>query len=370
MNILYVHNVGKIGGAERVTLDIIRGLGKGSHRAFLVTPEEGPFLEFAREIGAATFALNICQPDLKKPIQTLKGYLRWLKFLRKHEIDLIHTGDLFVTRTLIAAANTLFIPLICHVHCAIETTTLAWIFKAKPKRCCFIYCSQDFYDSVSPLVKPKLGHSEHIVIHNGVDTELFRPRITDQAFLPKGRFNIGIIGNLQKFKGHDDLIDAINIVRITNPDILLHIIGDDFFGESRKLILRKRVEQDGLQDFVFFHGHIDNIWDYLNDLDLVVCASHQEGFPVSILEAMAFAKPIISTNVNGIPEAIVDGESGLLVKPSSADELAAKINLLISNRKLRHYFAVKARQRVLDNFSLDKFFSKIQNLYNEKDFSK
>lgn len=363
MNILYVHNVGKIGGAERVTLDIIRGLDRSSHTAFLVTPEEGPFLYAARELGAHACSLDIHQPDAKKPLQTLIDYRSWLKFLRENEIDLIHTGDLFVTRTLIRPANKLGIPLVCHIHFPIEESALSWIFKTRADECHFVYCSQELHDKIAPRIKTVLTAASHQIIHNGVDVDLFKPFLPKKGLLPSDRTNVGIVANLQERKGHLDLIEAISRLYPKNLDILVHVIGGDLFGESREQLLKERVEELGLQENFVFHGQVDNVRDYLNELDILVCASHEEAFPVSILEAMAFKLPIVSTNVNGIPEAISDGQTGLLISPNLPDELATALNQIIGSRLLAERLRKSAREKVEEKFCLNRFNMKIALMY-------
>lgn len=363
MRVLYVHNVGKIGGAERVTLDIIAGLDPATDQALLVTPEDGTFPDQARALGASTHVLDIRQPDLRHPLASFAGHRQWLRFLAEQRIDLIHTGDLFVTRTLIRAANRYRIPLVCHVHFPVQESALAWIFRTQPATCHFVYCSKDLHDHVRPRTLAILPRGEHHVIHNGVDTERFKPRSEGHHLLSEAFLNIGIIANLQERKGHEDLIEAISILRPDHPDIRLHILGGDLFGESREPALRERVSNLGLEDVVVFHGQVDNVRDYLNELDLVVCASHEEAFPISILEAMACGKAIVSTDVNGIPEAIVDGESGVLVSPRMPSELARGIAQLIRDTALRERLGMAARARVEQNFALDVFREKIGALY-------
>ena len=363
MNILYVHNVGKIGGAERVTLDIIRGLDGSSHQAFLVTPEEGPFLDVARELGARASALRIQQPEAKKPIQTIKGHRRWVKFLRENEIDLIHTGDLFVTRALVSAANKLAIPLVCHVHFPIETPALKWIFKTQPYQCHFVYCSHELQKTVSQRIESVLKASSHQVIHNGVDVDIFKPFPSQKRILPPDKTNIGIVANLQERKGHLDLIGAIAKLHPDYPKIHVHIIGGDLFGESREKLLKERIAHLKLDDAFTFHGQVDNVRDFLNELDILVCASHEEAFPISILEAMAFGLPIVSTDVNGIPEALTDLYTGLLIRPSRPDQVAKGIAEYITCSSLRNRLGSQARKEVEQKFSVLTLQERVKELY-------
>lgn len=366
MKILYVHNVSKIGGAERVTLDIIRGLDAYTHQVFLVTPEDGPLIAAARELGVTASVLKIQQPDIRKPLATLAGLHLWMDYLKKNQIDLIHTGDLFVSRTLIKPANKLGIPLVFHVHFPIETPALRWIFSTKPKDCHFVYCSQELHDVVVPRVESEIKNATHHVIHNGVDIEKFKPFEVQPHILPDTKINIGIVANLQERKGHVDLIDAISFIYPKHEDILVHIIGGDLFGESREVFLKRYVADLGLSNVFVFHGQVDNIRDYLNELDILVCASHEEAFPVSILEAMAFGLPIVSTHVNGIPEALTHETTSLLLPPNCPEKLAKNLDRIITNKSFAKRIGLLARKEVSENFSLSRFGAKIADLYQRE----
>lgn len=365
MKILYVHNVSKIGGAERVTLDIIRGLDAHTHQVFLVTPEDGPLIAAARELGVTASVLKIQQPDIRKPLATLAGLHLWMDYLKKNQIDLIHTGDLFVSRTLIKPANKLGMPLVFHVHFPIDTPALRWIFSTQPKNCHFVYCSQELHDVVAPRVEAVFNGAGHQVIHNGVDTERFKAFEPKKKMLPAGKINIGIVANLQERKGHLDLIEAASILFARHKKILVHVIGGDLFGESREQLLRQRVEDNGLSDVFVFHGQANNVKDYLNELDILVCASHEEAFPISMLEAMAFGLPFVSTDVNGIPEAISDNENGLLFQAQNPVAMAKSIEKLLEQPAERLRLGVKARADVEERFSLVQFSEKFSELYRK-----
>ncbi len=129
------------------------------------------------------------------------------------------------------------------------------------------------------------------------------------------------------------------------------IIGGDILEEPREAFLKTMAEELGLEQSLTFHGQVPDVLSRLNKLDIVVCASHQEAFPIAILEAMAMKKPIVSTNVNGIPEAIEDQLSGLLVEPHSPSHLAVAVSTLIQDENKRQTLAINARARVEEHFN-------------------
>jgi len=114
-----------------------------------------------------------------------------------------------------------------------------------------------------------------------------------------------------------------------------------------------------------FHGQVKNVRDYLNELDIVVCASHQEAFPISMLEAMAFDLPIVTTDVNGIPEAIRDDESGLLFPAQDTEAMACALEKLLENPEKRRRLGRHARVRVVEQFSQVRFQEKLSDFYRQ-----
>ncbi|MDD4863060.1 MAG: glycosyltransferase [Alishewanella agri] len=363
-HILYVHNVAQIGGAERVTLDVIKGL-PAKYKPYLVAPESGPLLDAAQQLGAVVQSLAIDQPDIKKPVKTLQNHLNWYNYLKKNQIKLIHCGDLFVIRTLIWAANKLAIPIIAHVHFPIETPALRWIFRRKPKAIHFIYCSQELSDAVKPRIDAVVTQVTHQTIHNGVDTEKYKKFTPKKGVLPEGMLHIGIVANLQERKGHLDFIEAASLVVKQHPNVHFHIIGGDVFGETREPLLRQKVRELNLTEYLTFHGQVNNVSDYLNELDIYVCASHKEAFPISILEAMAFSLPIVSTDVNGIPEAITNNVNGLLSAAKIPKSLAENLIAILTRKVDATELGLKARMRVSVEFSLQCFAAKVSSCYKQ-----
>jgi glycosyltransferase involved in cell wall biosynthesis len=119
----------------------------------------------------------------------------------------------------------------------------------------------------------------------------------------------------------------------------------------------------GLTACFTFHGQVKNVLPLLHSLDILVCASHEEAFPISILEAMSVGLPIVATNVNGIPEAIEHNESGLLVDPFSPEQLSGAVERLIKNPIEMTQMGNNARDRVIQHFSKSTFNKKLRTLY-------
>ncbi|MBO1255950.1 glycosyltransferase [Alteromonas sp. 5E99-2] len=364
INIAFVHSVAKIGGAERVSQMLMEGLDKKVFQPSLVCPESGDFEQWALERNIPFMVMPIQQPGLSNLIATLKQVGQWVKWLRRNNISVIHTADPYCTRAVVIAAKLAKVKVLSHYHFPFQFNHLQWLFKGLPKPDVCAFCSEDLQNEVGTHIAKINPNIALQCIHNGVDITRFSP--IDKA--PSDTIHIGIVANLQERKGHDDFIDMAAILansgEITKKHSLhFHIIGGDILEAPREPLLKEKVQQLGLADITTFHGQIPDVLAQLNQLDILVCASHQEAFPIAILEAMAMKKAIVSTNVNGIPEAIIDGESGLLVNPHQPSELADKVSLLIKDEKQRQSLAENARNRVVQHFNLTVFVKRFSDLY-------
>jgi len=215
-------------------------------------------------------------------------------------------------------------------------------------------------------IQLRIARPEQVeTIYNGVDVQYFSRGAIDshvpnevrrQLNLDENSFVIGFVGRLVREKGIIELVQALAAIAKRHPHARLLIVGDAlksdydagkeaFFEEARGL---------GILDKIAFAGMVDDTRPYLAAMDVFCLPSYREGMPVSLLEAMAMARPCIATNIRGCREEIVDSVSGLLVPPQDADALAAAIIKLIENPELAQKFGEEARKRVLECFDLEK----------------
>lgn len=233
-----------------------------------------------------------------------------------------------------------------------------------------IICVSEFDRQVA--IKNKIAPEEKLVtIHNGIDAgsmnflpknEAIKNLIPDSKFqIPNSNIVIGTIANFYPTKGLDYLIKAVRLL-ITDYrlPITAIIIGD---GELRPQ-LENLIAKYNLQNNVFLVGRKENALQYLKAFDIYVCSSVKEGFPYSILEAMAAGLSIVSASVGGIPEMIENEKDGLLVEPKNAEKLAMAIKLFINNKDYGQRLAEQAGQSVKEKFSKNQMTEKIFKQYN------
>jgi glycosyltransferase involved in cell wall biosynthesis len=130
--------------------------------------------------------------------------------------------------------------------------------------------------------------------------------------------------------------------------------------------LEEYVKSNSLQDDVIFTGYVkENIMEYINRFDIFAFPSHMEGLPYVILEAMSAEKAIVASDINGIPEEIVNGVSGILVPPRDPKALSEAIISLLNNPQKGREMGVCARKRFLEFFTIEKMIASIEGLYEQ-----
>jgi len=170
---------------------------------------------------------------------------------------------------------------------------------------------------------------------------------------------IGTVGRLSCEKGYDYLLNAAKVLITQFPNIEFLIAGD---GPQRKE-LEEIVAKLQINHKVIFTGHVDKISSIYPLIDIYVISSTSEGLPISLLEAMAFKKPIIATRVGSIPKVLNHGKEGILIEPANDSELANAIKDLFCNEAKARELGKNAYTRVATDFSSAAMAAKYLNLY-------
>ena len=292
-----------------------------------------------------------------------------IKTVKKHQIDVLHAhftlpGGLIgvitrkiTSKPLVVTAHGYDITCIRNLgYGLICNSFLRKIVKKTLK-------SVDKIIAVSKSVKKRINQlsvrdNKIKVIYNGVDLKRFclSREILERSNILKHNKNwinkkiILNVGSLVPVKGQKYLIDAMKDVIKEFPDSLLLICGN---GPLKK-DLKELANRFGLQDYIKLMGtiHPKDMPLYYTIADVFILSSIIEGHPISLLEAMAYSKPIIATKVGGIPETIKSRKNGILVKQQSSKDLAEAICTVLRDKKLAEAMGRNAGESI-KNFSLD-----------------
>jgi glycosyltransferase involved in cell wall biosynthesis len=205
------------------------------------------------------------------------------------------------------------------------------------------------------------------VIWNGAPLAEFAPLPPDQAArmraalgFPADALVIGTIGRLNEQKGHRYLIEAARAVFDRHAQARLLIVGDG----DLSVPLQRQAQDLGIGHRVVFAGHRSDVRDVLGAVDVVCLPSLYEGTPLALFEAMAAARPIVASAVDGCAEVLVDGVTGLLVPPRDAGSLGQALSRVLAEPALRARLGAAARLASAD-YDIAQTVRRIEELYEE-----
>jgi len=171
------------------------------------------------------------------------------------------------------------------------------------------------------------------------------------------------VGRLSREKGHSDLVEALALLRKSNPELKfkLLVVGE---GPERER-LERAVEAKGLSARLFFIGHVEDVAPYYAIADVLALPSHSEGSPNVLLEAMVAGVPVVATSVGGVPEIALADESALLVPPREPRLFANALHRLLSDSDLAQTLRANARARVASHFSHQSYAESLIRIYQQ-----
>jgi glycosyltransferase involved in cell wall biosynthesis len=172
-------------------------------------------------------------------------------------------------------------------------------------------------------------------------------------------FVIGTVSRFSRLKGQEHFIDALSLLRGKIPNLHGVLVGD---GPTQKEI-KARAAEKCVSDIATFMGFYDDVFAAITAFDVFVLPSELEGVPYVLLQAMSQAKPVVATSVGGIPEVVIDGETGLLISPRCPDSLAQAITKLSQNREICTRLGWRGHQRFKQNFTVSKMVKEHESLY-------
>ncbi|RSK15700.1 Spore coat protein SA [Streptococcus oralis] len=377
--ILYLHAGAEMYGADKVLLELIKGLDSKEFEAHVILPNDGVLVEALRQVGAKVSVLDY--PILRRKYFNPKGiadYIRSYNFYakqialyaREHSIDMVHNNTAAVLEG-IYLKRKLKLPLIWHVHEII----------VKPKAISdFINMLMGRYadkivtvsQAVANHIKqsPFIKDSQVEVIYNGVDNAVYYPMdassIREKFDIAQDALVIGMIGRVNAIKGQNDFIEAVEPLLEKNEQAVAFLAGGVFPGEEWRLEeLDKRIASSSVVSQIHRIDYYDKTSELYNMFDIFVLPSIKpDSLPTVVLEAMACSKPVVGYNNGGIAEMVVDDKSGCLVKPNSPQELSNAISLLLDSSEKREKFGRVGYQRQKELFSLESYIKNFSEFYD------
>ena len=294
--------------------------------------------------------------------------LRLRRFLAEQRIDVVHCHDMYTNVFVSAWARAARVPVVI--------TSRRWeLFApsvyALPNRLAYRAsdCVLANSAAVARLVRDEtaLPAERVAVVPNFVDDAAFEPmddlaraRALAELGVPRGAFVVGVVANLTPIKDHATLVRAVARLAARRPMLHLVLVGD---GPCRPAIAAL-AEELGISGRVHFAGlrpHLPNLHHLFH---LSALTSTSEGFPNSLVEAMAAGRAVVATRVGGSPDAVEDGVTGLLVPPRDPGSLAAAIETLAADDDRRRLMGERARDVAAERFTASAAVGALEALYD------
>jgi glycosyltransferase involved in cell wall biosynthesis len=220
---------------------------------------------------------------------------------------------------------------------------------------------EEFYLRKVPELRSKT-----VVIYNGIDAEFFKPagkrdQARERLGVPGERFLAGTIGRLVPQKRQQDLLLAIERLKKAGRNVGGVLIGE---GPERSK-LEEKVRALGLEKEIIFTGFCDDTPALYSGLDAFVLCSEREGFPMTLLEAMAAGVPVVATDVGGVSECVEHEKTGLLIPAGEPEAIADALLRLAEDLSLRDRLVKNAGERVRQEFSIARMARRHEEVYEQ-----
>ncbi|MFV9646228.1 MAG: glycosyltransferase [Desulfobacterales bacterium] len=372
LKIMHLINDLGCGGAQKVILNLVRGIDRESFLPIVGLWGKKWGHEMIEYFVGSNIEIVDFQARSKFDLKALSSLYRYLS---RNSIDILHT-HLFLMHIMgrltgkcaripwivsthhnLLRSNNLVLRVLEKVTSPLTDVTIS-VSRAAQET--YFSTSEEF--SVEALRSGR----KHFTIYNSVNIEDIK-RATRNVNIGQTRRELGLrdefvfacVGRLHPSKGHQYLIEAVDHLRDTHPFIRLLIVGDGPL--QKELIEEAQVRELGKQ--IYFLGYRDDVYRILAAGNALVQPSIFEGFGLASAEAMACGLPVISTNLPSIAEVVQHEKTGILVPPGDSQALAKAMATFVDNPALAATYGANGKQRVEEMFSSQAIMQQYEDLY-------
>ncbi|MEO8209066.1 MAG: glycosyltransferase [bacterium] len=374
IKILHISPDSVIHGTERHILSILKYSDRDDFDSYVATPDEGIFNKELSRINIKSFIAGR-KHGYKNKTEGIFGRdsKRLYKLIKEGSFDIVHTHLNSFGGMLAKLAG---VPVIIHTRHGVfwseeelNNISAADRYFQKLKSSIFdMTIAIGEYEKKTLIEKFNYNKKKITTTINGVDVDEINSSVdkfkTKQELFGTDDLIVGLVGRLEKQKGLDYLLNAVNLIKDRTAGIKFVIIGSGT--QKDELILKRNAL--GLEDKIIFLDYKKNILDYVYNFDFIVLTSLWEGLSYAVQEAMALSKPVIaltSPNVSGVKEIIVNGETGYLIESDYVNELGKYILVLSNDLNKRLRFGRAAKDREKNYFPEWKAASDMEFVYRE-----
>lgn len=357
----------KQGGAERVVLNLIRGIDRGRFMPYIAWFHGEALYPFSELHDIPLLPLD------KHDGFDIKTMFKLYTIIKRHRINLVNPHHFMPLFYVFPSCQLNKARIVYTEHSVWEAAQVSGIWRRISR---MLLMGSDAVVGVSPEVAAFLQKEYSLPerkvqpIVNGIDTQLFAPGRRNNHFrrmlgLEDGHTAIGMTGNFRRVKNHAFLVSTFALIVSRFPNARLVLIGQGFSGdpENTEREIHALVSKYGIADKVLFLGYRDDVAAVLACLDIFCLTSLKEGLPLSLIEAMACGLPVVGTNVDGIRVVIDSGRNGFLVEIGDTGELGRVLIELLTDKHLRDRMGREGRNDAERYYSLARFSSQYNQLF-------
>ena len=393
---LFLHQGGAIGGAPASMLQLASALDQERYEPFAVFSQAGPIVKYAESLKVPAMVVPMssgffysahAQLSVRMVSNYVTHYRRTIRVARQLVTErrpaLVHLN----TSVLLAAAKGIRqagTPIVWHVREASGGNPIVrgWMMRQIQLLADHIVVGSEY------VARDYAGKKPITVIHNALDGAKFSPRPESEKLKVRKALGlsgdasvVGIIGSVQRAKGHFLLVESARKVIADQPNAKFLVVAGGVSSEYRDSVkgrikvlmgkpmdnldgMKKVVERYGLENHFLFAGYQEDIPRVISAMDVVVFPSiAPEGFGRPLIEGMAMGCPVVASGIG--PTREITGDAALLVKPNDVDALASSICSVLQDRHRAESIGAKGRERFLERFEIQVMRKKIEAIYEQ-----
>ncbi len=374
--VLVVNRVGYLGGVERIILTLADSLDAFGWHPVLACPDDGPLAQAARAQGTVVAPCGFDRMRItpnplvlaRYPLAMKQGAADILRRCRETKPDLIHVHHPVTALYALPAAWRLRIPIVLHVHETLPAKRLyALALRAVLPRVASVLCVSKAALALATAMGADPAQAR--VVHNGVDERFLHvtqatPPAMVQAAGPGP--HVGVFGVLEPRKAQHVLLEAAASLAAEFPTAHFWLVGPAAQADKQAYAdrLQAMAAAEPLHGRVTLAGFQADMIDWLSAMDLVVQPSvAYESFGMSLAEALTLGRPVVAARTGGMPEVVVEGQTGLIVPPGDAAALAEALRTLLHSPERRAAFGAQGAADARARFSPEVFRRHVTQAY-------
>lgn len=361
-----------IGGTLEYLKLFFNNIDKNNYEVALICPSYGPMKEEIEKLGIKVYVVEMSREINVK--NDIRSFFELKKMIKKLNPDIVHlhSSKAGVLGKLASYLNKK--PCVYNAH--------GWAFSMdvsmKKKK---VYAAIERYTSVFCSKIVNISNYEYklakeyniasedkmVTIHNGIDINKFnnfkydRSKILEELNIPDDSFIVGMVARISEQKDPIKFVEVAKDLCSKLDNAYFILVGDGELKKDIELMIKKH----NIESKVKITGWVNDVNKYISVFDVAILTSKWEGFGLVLTEYMAASKPIVASNVGGIPELIEDGYNGFLVNIDCKDEFVEDILELNSNIELRNLYIQNSLNKLENKFNIKKVLEKHYELYKK-----